>query len=120
MSEPVAPAADSPAIGLAIGPATGSPEEIAGAVRTTSAGVLARLERVRDGQPDLTTLDEYDEAMATLVNLSDLLNQEAQRGVHHVLVELRLFHAVGEHDLSDFARDAGPKPEHGSHETLRQ
>jgi hypothetical protein len=54
------------------------------------------------------------------IDLAHLFDQETQRRVDQILVQLRLLHAVGQHDLPDFPRDAGAEPEDRPHEPLRQ
>ena len=53
-------------------------------------------------------------------NASDLLDQEPERGVDEVLIQLAAADAVRKGDLSHFARHAGAEPQRGSDESLRE
>ena len=77
--------------------------------RASTALPAVRLTRKSSGSV-LSALYPFDAA--------DLFDQEPQRGIDEVLVQLRMADAIREGDFSNFSRHAGPEAECRSQDAL--
>src|SRR5216117_2359621 len=69
------------------------------------------------GAPDQEGFRELFVGVDAL-DAADLLDQEAERRVHHVLIEPAAAYACGDGDLADLANDTRPESGCGSDEPL--